>query len=334
MVEAMRRVRARLETLPGVISAVPDAQAGGTLSGYGMHPEDRVPADVQETVRLSTRHVTAAALQAMATPLLLGEAYAETDTTAMQPGVVTHVVIGDELARKMWAGANPLGRRLQPRADDSVAGPTLTVVGVYDELPDDEAAAEQGHRVFLPPTAAQLGAPALLVRTGTNAEALMPAIREVLRAELPGMTVMEMRTHADIYEEERRAHEIGLTALAVAGLLALGLAAIGIYAVIALAVGQRTGEIAVRMAIGAHARMIVRSFVGSGLRLGVFGLAVGLPLSLLGLHLMLLEEGDSVSVLRVAFAAGGGVLAVMAAAAWVPARRAAGVDPAAVLRRE
>lgn len=136
--------------------------------------------------------------------------------------------------------------------------------------------------------------------------------------------------------EIRHAYYITAGVLAVGGLLALFVAAIGLYAVVTFAVAQRTGEIAVRVAVGARARQIVGRFLGEGVRLGAIGVAVGLPLSLLGLWTLLAADPElpGVPLGAVGAAAAVGVLAVAVAATWIPARRAAGVDPARVLRRE
>jgi ABC-type antimicrobial peptide transport system permease subunit len=121
--------------------------------------------------------------------------------------------------------------------------------------------------------------------------------------------------------------------LGTAGFLILFLAAIGLYAVVSFAVGQRTSEIAVRMAVGARGRQIVAKFIGEGLRLGIVGLFVGLPLSLIALR-MLGATGEELPIGPIAGAAGIVVLTVALAATWLPARRAARVDPASVLRRD
>jgi ABC-type antimicrobial peptide transport system permease subunit len=121
-----------------------------------------------------------------------------------------------------------------------------------------------------------------------------------------------------------------------AGTAALLLSATGLYAVVAFAVGRRTREIAVRMSVGAPGGRIVRRFVADGLRLAVVGLALGLPVSLLGLGALPALDSDipALPAGPVAAITGIGVIATAVLAAWIPARRAAAVDPAAVLRAE
>jgi ABC-type antimicrobial peptide transport system permease subunit len=119
--------------------------------------------------------------------------------------------------------------------------------------------------------------------------------------------------------------------------MALLISAIGLYAVVAFSVGERTREIAVRLAVGARAQRIVQQFVSDGLRLSAIGLLLGLPVSLLGLRALLTAAGDDFGSVRlppVTVMAALGVLLVATAAVWIPARRAASVDPAVTLRRE
>jgi ABC-type antimicrobial peptide transport system permease subunit len=161
-------------------------------------------------------------------------------------------------------------------------------------------------------------------------------LRDVVQEEVPTM-VPSMRVIAVMEELNLRRYHIISGSFLGAGLAALLLSAIGLYAVIAFSVGERTREIAVRIAVGARARQIVRRFVGDGLRLSVIGLVLGMPVSLLGLHALLAVAGDDfppVSLTQVATIAGMGVLVVATAAVWLPSRRAAGVDPAVTLRRD
>jgi ABC-type antimicrobial peptide transport system permease subunit len=106
---------------------------------------------------------------------------------------------------------------------------------------------------------------------------------------------------------------------------------------VSFAVGQRTSEIAVRMAVGANRRRIVNKFIGEGVRLGLIGLAIGLPLSIAALGILVEKAGASdlpVPFIEIAVTAAIVVVTVALAATWMPARRAAGVDPAMVLRRD
>lgn len=121
------------------------------------------------------------------------------------------------------------------------------------------------------------------------------------------------------------------------GALALLLASLGLYGVVSLAVQQRTREIGIRIAVGANPTRVARMFLASGVRTSVLALALGLPLSVAGLRVALLQgiviaPGVNPYVIGVGIAVL--LLAVASAATWVPARRAAMVDPATTLRQE
>ena len=193
-------------------------------------------------------------------------------------------------------------------------------------------------RVYLPHRTAEVvrRSQQLLVRTTTPGAGLLSAVREAARAEAPDAAILELHTLAAMEEEERFTIWGAMMLFISAGLIILLLSALGLYAVVAFAVGQRTREIAVRMAIGARARKIVREFAEEGLRLSLFGVATGLPLSLLGLRVMLSQTPDvpAVSVPYVTLLVGGSILAVSAVASVIPASRAAGVNPADILRRD
>ncbi|HEX2202238.1 MAG TPA: FtsX-like permease family protein, partial [Longimicrobium sp.] len=242
--------------------------------------------------------------------------------------------VGADLARRLWGGADPLGRRLRA-ADDSAAGArTLVVVGVFEDPAAATGKEGREYRVFLPPDTTR-AAGAVLVRTAASAGPLVPALRKAAQEEAPG-TAVQVRTFAEIEAVRERYYRNITGGLSAAGGMALFLSAIGLYAVVAFSVGQRTSEIAVRIAVGARARQIARRFLADGLRLSAIGLALGLPVSLLGLRVLLTLDDDfpSIPLPVVTLVAALGVVVVATAAAWIPARRAARVDPAITLRSQ
>jgi hypothetical protein len=334
----MQRLRDRLVGTPGVAIAVEELGFAMELDGYSVHPEDRVAGGLQASLRMAAPTVAPGYFATLGTPLLLGREFAATDGGFSQERAAGDVpiVIGDDFARRLWPGANPIGRRLQPAIDSPRRWPTLSVVGVVDQPDDKGGETTGGFQVYVPPDSARAGSsPAMLIRTTGEAKPLIPTIRTIVREELPGAAIAEIRTVSEIQAELRSPFNVAFAVLAGGGVLALVLAAIGLYAVVAFAVRQRTGEIAVRMAVGARARHIVGSFLGDGLRLSALGLVIGLPLSLGALQMLLAT--DALPALPLAPVAGGaalGILAVSVAATWMPARRAAGVDPASILRRE
>ena len=137
-------------------------------------------------------------------------------------------------------------------------------------------------------------------------------------------------------DRERRSSRLeALGSVAGAGAITLLLAAIGLYAMVGLAVGQRRREIGVRVALGANTREVVTMFFKGGLRVAMLGLALGLPLSVAGLAVLAQKVGMVWIQLPVAGTlVTAAVVSVAALASWLPARRAASVDPMVALRPE
>jgi ABC-type antimicrobial peptide transport system permease subunit len=174
-----------------------------------------------------------------------------------------------------------------------------------------------------------------MVRTVASAQPLLPLVRRIIDQETPAGVTTNVNTFAEIEQIQRREFRVALGGVSTAGLLALLLSAIGLYAVVAFSVTQRTGEIAVRIAIGGRIPQIVRKFIGDGLRLSLFGLVFGLSASLLGFRILITKvDIADVPLAPVTAIAAVGLLLVALAAVWIPARRAASVHPAAILRRE
>jgi predicted permease len=321
----------RTGALPGVTAVVPTS-GGATRRIGGYVAGDAPDGSVVDVVSLATHNVHPDYFDAMAIERVRGRTFAA-DEVVPDGSLPVPTVVDAALARVLWPGADPIGRELRPATDTAGAGRTLVVVGVVDDPAARRAVAGIDHFVFLPPDAS-LPPAGLLVRTAMPADALLPTVRALARSEVPDLAV-EARTIADIVDEHERNFRLAASGVSAAGLAALLLAAIGLYAVVAFSVGQRTREIAVRLAIGGARPQIVQRFVADGLRLTAFGLVLGLPLSLLALRmLMATPDVPRVPLPPVTAIAALSVLLVAGAAAWIPARRAAAVDPAVTLRSE
>jgi putative ABC transport system permease protein len=293
--------------------------------------------DDDEPFYLLGRAIMPGYLDLMGVPILLGRDLQAADTAAFRGGAIP-VIIGDDMARSVWGDGSPIGRRVE-RVEVADEPMTLEIVGVYEEGADAVGHSRHPFTIFLPPDPRPTSASQsrfIVLRSSSPAETMIPAIRETVRGEVPGAAITELHTLAAIENEERFVLWGAIALFSAGGLIVLLLSALGLYAVVAFAVGQRTGEIAVRMAIGARTRQIVRHFASDGLRLGVVGIAIGLPLSILGLRILLRLEPDmpEVSLPTVTTIVAAGVLLVTGLATWIPASRAARVNPAVALRRE
>jgi len=336
----------RLRDLPGIVGLV------HTSSEYGVdwitvHPADRSGGSAGET-RLSARleKIGPGYFGLMGIPFLRGRDFKPTEVDG------TSVIIGSDLARTLWGTADPVGRRLQSWASgaevvygDPDASPPmdprmpadpsnarmLTVVGVVDAAKAGKSNDLRQIRLFVP--AAETGT--ILIRTQDRGTGAIPLIREIVTREFPALPVDEIETLAQ--RDAGARHELvqeGEIASG-AGLLVLLLASVGLYGVVACAVAMRTREIGVRIALGAAPSNVVTLFLRRGAVLGVIGMSIGLPLSLATIRVLSATVGfpqiDSVPVTAAIAAT---VVSVSLLATWLPARRAAGVDPLLALRAE
>ena len=335
-VTSIRELVVRLAHVPGVEAAVPDIAPAPPLAPYVVPLADRMPDATRDPLHVSAMAVDPAYFGVMGLRIVRGRSFLQTEVSSLNaPASEIPVIIGTDLARRAWGNADALGRRLQAASDTTTAARTLLVVGVVEDPKHATRRPDEDHRIFFPPDTAEITT-GLIVRTTSAAELMMPSIRDVVREATPDL-MFRMRTIGEMEDEYRRRFRMITAGLTAAGVVSLLLSAVGLYAVVAFSVSQRTREIAVRMAVGAQSAQIVKRFVVDGVRLSVFGLAIGLPASLVGLvMLMQLLSSDipRVALGPVTAVATVCLLLVAAAAALLPARRAAGIDPAITLRSD
>lgn len=338
--QTLEQLADELRSMPGV-AQVAAGSGGFVVSDLTEEPE-RVGADAAPaSVRIHGYYAAPGYLDLLRIPLVRGRGF--------QPDEVNAVVIGSDLARKLWGDSDPLGRKLRRSWRGQSGDEDMVVVGVYDAAvagPSAEGGLGGGMRVYVPTAFSDgvegafrmyaNGASALriLVRTDGPAKPVVPILGERIRARAPTLSVRSVATLAQL-DERRHSASVRMIALAGAGgMMALLLASIGLYAVISLGVGERLREIGIRMAVGARADQVVSLFFRGGLRLSGIGLLFGLPLSVLVLRRVGGPLALSATVVTVAGGIVAAVLAVASLASWVPARRAAGVDPAVTLQEE
>jgi predicted permease len=266
-------------------------------------------------------------------PIVLGRDVAYTDTASTDYAIV----IGSNVARKFFGDANPIGRRLtsvqvKEGVRDSIA---MNVVGVYDATqPTTRDGATD--RIFTA-TGHRWRHDVLLIRTVGPADAYVPTLRTFLRTNSTTTAVREMQTIAQEAAEDSKVSKQIMAMAIGAAVLALAIASIGLFAVVALSVGQRTKEIGIRIALGGRPWRVAGAFFAAGLRLCAIGIAIGLPVSIAALKVLmsievLLAPDFSTPVVGIGIATV--MLVVASAATWFPARRAAVVDPTLALRAE
>jgi predicted permease len=320
----MNRLLLRLQATPGVENAVIDWKA--PYWGEYLAPDARSSA----TTDLVSQTVSPDYFKVLGIPVAAGRAFEAADLIAPH-AIQVPVVIGTDLAAQLWGAANPIGRKLVLSNDTLNSMRSMLVVGVVRDPIGRSRMANERFTTYIPADTTKTPRN-LLIRTTADARTLLPRIREIINAEAPG-AVTDVNSLAQLESENRRMLKLASGGISIAGGIALTLAAIGLYAVVAFSVAQRRQEIAVRLAVGARGNQIARKFVLDGIRLSAIGMAIGLPLSLIGLRLLMQASRQyTVPLSPVALIAAVCVVSVAAAAAWVPARRAAAVDPAGVLR--
>jgi FtsX-like permease family len=251
---------------------------------------------------------------------------------AAQEQLVIPVVVDEFLANKAYPRESAIGKRILARP----GGPRMTpfeIVGVARHQRHTSLVADEREAIYFP-TAIMNGK--WVVRSAdARSAALLPQIRQALASIDPLVPIAEVTPMSDYVDKAIAPTRFALIMLGIFAAIAAVLASVGLYGVLASAVRQRTAEIGVRMAFGASSRNILTLVVGQGMRLSAAGVILGLlgALALTGvLKSMLVGVTTTDPLTFVLIAALFALVAMLAC--WVPARRAAGLDPNVALREE
>ena len=265
--------------------------------------------------------------ETLETPLVRGRGFTDAD----REGAPRVVVVNEAFARRFWGNADPIGKRLSASGPE---GPWMEVIGLARDGKYVTLAESPRPYVFYP----QLQMPdgvTLLVRTSGKPMDLAAAVRRELATVAPDWLMERPSTVEQHIGVSLLPQRIAAGVLGAFGAIALLLAAVGLYGVVAFAVAQRTREIGIRVALGARSGEVSRLMLRQGMVLAGLGLAVGLPIAFMAARLLsgfLLGGGttDPVVFTLAALALTG----VTLLASWIPARRAARVDPMVALRAQ
>ncbi|HEY3040205.1 MAG TPA: ABC transporter permease [Pyrinomonadaceae bacterium] len=321
--QALQRIR----SLPGVIAAgaCTSLPPSYIQQGTGFSIEGRpVEAGSQQPSAIYMP-ATAGYLEALGLPLVRGRTIADADT-AQAPGVV---VINQTLASRFFPNEDPVGRRM------TISGVLRTIVGVVGDARYQGLGVEAGPQAYVPHAQSPFPGMRIVVRTTTEPTSLIAAVRTQIQSVDSEEGPTRFAAMTELLSESVAQPRFNTFLIGLFAALAFILSAIGIYGVINYDVTQRTGEIGIRMALGAQAPDVVRLILTQGILLTLGGLAVGvagafaLTRFLSGL-LFEVRPNDPVTYVAVSV-----LLAVVAlAACLVPARRATKVDPLVALRYE
>jgi putative ABC transport system permease protein len=325
-------VNTRVKALPGVqtaalISSVP--LSGGLYAG-GFSIDGRVSASESEELVADRRMISPDYFEALGVPLLRGRGFSDQDDQT-SPGVA---IVSESLARRFIPGEEPIGRRIKLGGRESTR-PWLIIVGVAGDVHDQALESDARPCVYVPYPQFPTSNMTLVVRGVSDPKLLIPAIREGVWTVDRDQPVTEIKTMDQFVSESISSRKFNALLLAIFAGLALVLATVGVYGVIAYSVSQRVQEIGIRMALGAQPSSVVRLVLGRGMVLVVVGVAIGLSTSLALTRLMTsLLFGVSATDAGTFLAVSGLLIMIALLASYIPARRAAKVDPMVALRSE
>ena len=326
-VELFRRLDHDVRQLPGVESvavtnALPLLASRANASRFNVPGSPLINPDALPAAQI--RMASPDYFRTLRIPLRSGRTFTDRDLD----GPV--VIVNETMARRFWPGRDAVGLKF-------ITGPWgphptwSTIVGVVGDVKQFGLDSEPSFDLYYPVIAPQF----LVVRASGDLQSLAPAVRRAVHEAGAGIAIPEMRTMDDVVRESARSRRWTMDLLAAFAGLALLLALLGVYGVMTWAVSQRTREIGIRMALGAEKQNVVRAMVRYGVERTALGIGLGVAGGL-ALRRVLTSLVFDVSTADPLVYAASAVLLIAAAlvACYIPARRAAGVDPITALRWE
>jgi putative ABC transport system permease protein len=276
---------------------------------------------------------TAGYFNAIGARLLRGRLFNQFDTGSS----LRVAVINDTMAKRYWPNEDPIGRKFSLRnGGRSEPGPvTLEIAGIVSDLRQDGLDKNPRPEFFRPHAQAPSGSLIYVIRTRSDAAALIPALRASIWKTSPGQPFYSVTTMDRLVSDSLKARRFNVALLGAFAGLALMLALTGVYGVMSFVMRQRTHEIGVRVALGAKARDIATLVLKHGFRLAIIGTVIGAVAAFALTRLMSALLFGVTATDPATFAAVAVLIPVIALiACYVPARRAMKVDPLVALRYE
>jgi len=333
-VQFYQQLLAQIRNLPGVQSASAafplPLSADDVKTSFDVEGQPR-----KESARpVTTLHVVDNDyFHALGIPLLRGRAF---DAHDDDPQATPVVVISEDLAKQVFPGVDPIGKRIQPNiSSGNAAAPMRRVVGVVGDVKAEGLSAPAIPESYVPYAQLPFAPMSVLVRTVLGPEGMVPTLTKQVQSldkDLPLLNVKPLEQYVD---DSIAGTKFEAILLGIFAGLAFLLTAIGLFGVISYTTVRRTRELGIRLALGAERREIVGLVVTSGLWLAGLGTAIGLAAALLLSRFMAsllygISATDPLTFAVVAIA----LVGTAALASYIPARRAARIDPMAALRYE
>lgn len=333
--QAYERMRAEIRALPGVI----DVGVGSTMPlrsssvGFDVKAEGRSLAVGEAIPRAEMRTANPEYFRAAGIPLVRGRPFSVTD----QPGAGRVVIINQVLADKFFPNEDPIGKRIAWTGDvlrfTPISGDWRTIVGVSGNTQDGGLDAEPRAVMFLPFTQELALGGGFVVRADSNVAALTSAVTRIVRRISPTALIENVMTVAQIKDQSVAPRRLNAVLISLFGILAVIIAAVGIAGVLAFSVSSRTSEIGIRMSLGAGRGRVQRMILGEGGVLLATGLALGVAGALFAARVIRgllfgVAPNDPFTLVGVSLM----MAAIGVVACWIPARRAARIDPAITMR--
>ncbi len=330
-----------LDALPGVraagvVTKLPLSDESSQDSAVFVEDHPRKPGTIPGIHPMA--FVTPEYFRAMGIPLVAGRTFDRIDPSMDPAKRPREVMVSEAFAQRYWHGASPIGRRIRMTVSD----PWSTIVGVVGSVHDAGLDQPPAETVYMPAftlnAAGTAWAPrdvAFVVRTTGDATGVIGPVRRIMGEIAPALPIYAVAPMTALVTRAEARTTFTLTILGIAAVIAMGIGAVGIYGVIAYLVSLRTREIGVRLALGAQPAQVRRLIAGHALVDAAIGIVAGLVgavvlTRVLGSVLFGVSPTDPIAL-------GGAALLLIAtaiAASWIPARRAAALEPSIALRVE
>lgn len=323
------------ETVSRSIAAIPGVNSVGfsdmTLLGGGISASDFTlperPTNPDEHLFAHLLAVSNTFFSTMRIPLLRGRAFTAMDT----PTSSKVMAVNDIFAQSFFPNANPLGHYVKMRGSSE----EYQIIGVCGDTKYQSVRGEIKPTIYYAYGQNPAGSVSFEVRTVLPELSLAPAIRKVVSSLDESIPIQELTTQTDLFNRSIIMERLYTTLCGSLALLAVVLACIGLYGLLAYHVAQRTGEIGIRLALGARPQDVARPILRQAVLLAAIGVAVATPITLALSRVMRsvvygIKPHDPLTMMAAAVL----MIVVAAMAAWIPARRAARIDPLAALRYE